>query len=538
MPARDSAPAVTGQEPVPAALPLASGARDQRLDVARGLAMLIIFVAHVHNDTWALWIPARFGFSDATEIFVFCSGLASAFAFGRLFETRGPWLGTARVAFRVWQVYWAHVGIFLASVALLSAIDLYGWGLPGRRYVETPYVVPFIDDTGRFLVGLLTLRYVPGLFDILPMYLVILAMIPAAMVLQRRAGSGAVLAASVLLWLAAGLAGHPRAVGSAGPWLGEGGLALAAALGFLDLPALPGEEAVWFFNPFAWQLVFFTGFAFGMGWLPAPPVSRALIAAAAAVLLLSVPVSWYRLHEPGFYLPDPSAWQAAFAATREALAPLHSKTWLGPLRYLHFLALAYLAWLAMGPQGRMLAQPLPLAETGQGRRRLVLGLAALAAAATAPHAHLETVEAMSPALHARLLAALPFPPGGQAAMLDVVHLAAVVTLAWNALPAAARAWLRGEGWLAAVRVVRKVGTQSLAVFMSSIPLAILASLALDWAGRGRLATALVNLCGFAILAALAYFVAWIKGHPWRRPAVHPPRSHRPPMPVSVATPAE
>ena len=27
----------------------------------------------------------------------------------------------------------------------------------------------------------------------------------------------------------------------------------------------------WFLNPFGWQLVFFTGFSFAMGWLPAPP---------------------------------------------------------------------------------------------------------------------------------------------------------------------------------------------------------------------------------------------------------------------------
>jgi len=47
-------------------------ARDPRLDVFRGLAMFIILIAHVPGNFLALWIPARFGFSDATEIFVFC----------------------------------------------------------------------------------------------------------------------------------------------------------------------------------------------------------------------------------------------------------------------------------------------------------------------------------------------------------------------------------------------------------------------------------------------------------------------------------
>ena len=513
--------------------PQAVQGRDQRLDVFRGIAMLIIFVAHVHNDTWALWIPARFGFSDATEIFVFCSGLASAFAFGRLFETRGLWLGTVRVGFRVWQVYWAHIGIFLASAALLAAIDLYGWGLPGKRYVETPYIVPFFEETPRILVGLLTLRYVPGLFDILPMYLVILAMIPAVMLLHRAGGTAAVAVASALLWLAASLAGHPIAAGSGGPWLGDHGLALSAALGFLNLSAVPGTEFVWFFNPFAWQIVFFTGFAFGMGWLPVPPVSRRLVWLAAAVVLLSVPLSWYRLHEPGFYLPDPSAWQAAFAQARDALAPLHVKTWMGALRYLHFLALAYLAWVAVGPGGQRLEQPLPLAATGPRRRRIVLTVAAVLAVATGPYAYLDTVAVLAPALHDRLVGALPMPSAGQVGLLHVLHFAAVVSLLWNALPATARLWLTGAGWLRGVRVVRKVGTQSLAIFMTSIPLAIVAGLVLDWTGRGRLATALVNLTGFAILIALAYVLAWIKGHPWRRPAPHAPRGLAP-----AATPAE
>ncbi len=56
--------------------------RDPRLDFFRGVGMFIILIAHITNNPWTLWIPARFGFSDATEMFVFCSGMASALAFG------------------------------------------------------------------------------------------------------------------------------------------------------------------------------------------------------------------------------------------------------------------------------------------------------------------------------------------------------------------------------------------------------------------------------------------------------------------------
>ena len=55
--------------------------RDPRVDFFRGAAFIIILIAHIPSNWVAQWIPARFGFSDATEIFVFCSGMASAIAF-------------------------------------------------------------------------------------------------------------------------------------------------------------------------------------------------------------------------------------------------------------------------------------------------------------------------------------------------------------------------------------------------------------------------------------------------------------------------
>ena len=79
--------------------------RDIRLDFFRGVCLFIIFIAHVFGNAWAGYIPARFGLSDAAEIFVFCSGMASAVAFASVFVRHGFFMGTARIAHRVWQVY-------------------------------------------------------------------------------------------------------------------------------------------------------------------------------------------------------------------------------------------------------------------------------------------------------------------------------------------------------------------------------------------------------------------------------------------------
>jgi hypothetical protein len=59
---------------------------------------------------------------------------------------------------------------------------------------------------------------------------------------------------------------------------------------------------------------------------------------------------------------------------REGLAPLIGKSEFGILRYVHFLALAYLAWVAVGPSGRRLTPP---EGEGIGARAWRSGLAAI-----------------------------------------------------------------------------------------------------------------------------------------------------------------
>ena len=289
--------------------------RDVRLDFFRGISLFVIFVSHVPYNPWAEFIPARFGFSDATEVFVFCSGLASAFAFARVFDSHGFGIGAARIAQRCWQIYWAHIGSFMVIVAAMIGADyLFG---TGDLFLRQVGVQSFLEAQGgaRFL-GLMTLSYVPPYFDILPMYFVILALIPLMMALSR-VHTALPMATSAVLW----------------------GIAGAHWLELPRDPLIPGEA--WFFNPFAWQLVFFTGFALKRGWLPTPPADRRLIALALAYVLICLPLSWAPALDWSPWLQD----------QRNALAAMIDKTHVGPFRYLHFLSLAYLAMIAAGPGG-------------------------------------------------------------------------------------------------------------------------------------------------------------------------------------------
>lgn len=290
--------------------------RDVRLDFFRGIAMFIILIAHIPGNWLTLWIPARFGFSDATEIFVFCSGMASALAFGKIFREQGNLMGTARISFRVWQIYWAHVCLFLAIAAAMVVLKS---AFPeGRDYVGQLNLYPFFNDPQPNLVGLLTLTYVPNYFDVLPMYMGILVLLPLVVMLAK-----------VKPWLAG--------VFVVGLWL-------AATVFDLNFPAEPWSERQWFFNPLGWQLIFFTGFAFMSGWLPAPPVDWRLILLAVVIILATVPFAYFRAFN---HLPWALEW-------RKEWTVLFDKTNFGILRYVHFLALAYVSWALAGPKGRRL----------------------------------------------------------------------------------------------------------------------------------------------------------------------------------------
>jgi hypothetical protein len=282
--------------------------RDPRLDFFRGLAMLIIFVAHVRGNSWTQFIPARFGFSSAAEMFVFCSGYASALAFGSVYVEQDWRVGTTRILRRIWQLYCVHVGLFVS----LAVISIVATGL-GFAIGDAALEIGLGDSTSdrlTALAALLALSYVPDLLNILPMYVVLLAFVPLMMTASTI---------SPLLPIAA----------SAALW------GLVQAIG-LNLPAGGAPSRMWFFDPFAWQLMFFTGFALGMRWLLAPRLNHpALPPLSIAVIALSIPINFW-----GFTDNVP-----ALASARAWLVPdgIAATTRLHLLRYAHFLCLAYVA---------------------------------------------------------------------------------------------------------------------------------------------------------------------------------------------------
>lgn len=274
--------------------------RDVRLDVFRGLCMLIIFIAHMPQNPWLAWIPARFGFSSATELFVFGSGFASAMAFGRTYASAGFGPATLKIVQRIWQLYWAHLALFvaLAGVTVLLA--------PAESHAIRALAHVFAAPA-QALGGLVTLTYVPMLLDILPLYIVVLALVPVMMAAHRL---------------------HPVA-----PFALSAALYIAALAFGLAMPGRSDNAGTWFFNPFAWQVLFFAGFAIGLGWWKPPGLARPQLAGwAAAIVAVSVPFNFWMITD-AFPL---------FIDLQMQLLPANTWTDIHPVRIIHFLALAYL----------------------------------------------------------------------------------------------------------------------------------------------------------------------------------------------------
>ena len=86
----DSRPAgATPRARAPAITLPAIGERELRLDLFRGLALWLIFIDHLPPSLLTWFTIRNYGFSDATEIFIFISGYTAAFVYSRSMLERG-----------------------------------------------------------------------------------------------------------------------------------------------------------------------------------------------------------------------------------------------------------------------------------------------------------------------------------------------------------------------------------------------------------------------------------------------------------------
>jgi hypothetical protein len=319
---RQPAPAV--ERPPPAAeaakpAPAATATRDLRLDFFRGLSLFFIFIDHIPENILASFTLHSIAFCDAAEVFIFISGYTAALVYGRSLRRNGPLLAIAQIYRRVWQLYVAHVFLFVIFVAEVSYSLL---AVQSPMYTEELGVGGFLQQPHIAVIKALLLQFQPPFLDILPLYIVLLGTFPIVL-LALEARPLLAFAASALLY----------------------GATLETGIALHTYPA----NAQWYFNPFAWQFLFVIGASCGHARvrgivpLPIPPWLR-LGAVASAGAILVICVSWM-VH--WFYDPFPPLFLQLWYLTLD-------KTNLAPLRLFSFLALAVATLQFVKPQSRFL----------------------------------------------------------------------------------------------------------------------------------------------------------------------------------------
>jgi hypothetical protein len=294
--------------------------RDLRLDFFRGVALIFIFIDHIPENIASYFTLQAVQFFDAAEVFIFISGYTAALVYGRTLAVQGATYATAQALRRAWQLYVAHIFLFVIFIAEVSYIAT---TFKNPMYNDEMRVADFLDEPHIAIVQALLLQFQPTFLDILPLYILLLAVFPV-MLIGLRFHPVMVLVLSLLLYVIVQVTN-------------------------ISVPAYP-EGHVWYFNPFAWQFLFAAGAALGLGtlrarWLRPGGVLTAMalgIAGAGLVVKLSWTIHGIWDPFPGLFLKE--------------LWPVNKNN-LSPIRLAPFFATVVLAAALVSPSAGFLGAP-------------------------------------------------------------------------------------------------------------------------------------------------------------------------------------
>lgn len=294
----------------PQTAPLPRGARDPRLDLFRGLSLVMIYLNHIPGTIYENITSRNFGLSDAAEAFVFMSGCAVALAYGpKLADGLAP-SAVLKAWGRAWTLYLVHILTTVWAMAIVAGAVL--WFGADEVLKNNSFIMMWRQPV-EVTLGVATLGHQFGYVNILPMYGVLMLAAPFLVRFGQRSPK-LLLGASILFWV---LTGELK----------------------LDLPNYP-QPGGWFFNPFAWQLVLTLGILTGLGLRAGQrfvPVQGWLFWAAALWLLFCL--VWVKDSEMTA-LMNQSLARLVEAGVPPLLAGF-DKTYVSLPRLSHFLALAY-----------------------------------------------------------------------------------------------------------------------------------------------------------------------------------------------------
>jgi hypothetical protein len=290
------------------------------VDFWRGVALVSIFINHIPGIWYDRLTHRNVSISDSAELFVFLAGWSLGLLVRARPEPMSAGRLVARLGMRALTIYAAQLLISFLALAILAAA---AYLLGNPLILELNNAAEFFQHPEQTQIGLVLLMHQLGYFDILPLYVVLMLAAPAIALIDRIARP-VLLPASLSLYLA------------------------ALAVPF-TAPTWP-VTGQWFFNPFTWQLIFILGFALsrdeGLGAVARRHL-RVIRAVSLPVVVFAGVVVYFSLFPDPVQLPEPK------------LFFLNGKSFLTPVRLLHFLALVAVfseAFPLFGPRVPRLAE--------------------------------------------------------------------------------------------------------------------------------------------------------------------------------------
>lgn len=210
-----------------------------QLDILRGF--LLVWMTLTHLPTKANLISNQtFGFVSGAEGFIFLAG----FMVGQLEYRREKRSGMRSTVFdllrRTGRVYLYHVGLLAITLTVFAYI-----AVTFHRQSLENLLSFFLGNHVEAVIAGLALRYRPSLLDILPMYVVFLALTPLARIIASRWGWDPVIYSSFAIWAAA--------------QFGLRHFIYTHAHSFVKVP----EDSTGAFDLYGWQLLWAVALALG-----------------------------------------------------------------------------------------------------------------------------------------------------------------------------------------------------------------------------------------------------------------------------------
>jgi hypothetical protein len=274
-------------------------------------------------------VSQPFGFFAAAEGFILLSAVFTGLVYSRVAEREGVSAMWRRVIARAGRLYGYHLVLLGIAFVIGAPLAAHGHRPAMHNLLDFYYEV----GRARAYLEAALLLYRPPLLDILPIYVIFLALTPLALWLGARAGWRYAFAGGITLWLLAqlGLRSFSHDV-------------LATHLG-LQVPL----NEMGAFDLWAWQLWWLGGLWLGVRWarddLPVEAWARRLAIPAGIVF-----TSLLALRHA----------QIAGNVALGGLAPLLEKWNLGPGRMVDFTAAAVLTIRIRPALARLAVRPLQL----------------------------------------------------------------------------------------------------------------------------------------------------------------------------------